>query len=145
MDLIKLNNLIHKTREIVEELESLALSTSRLQVCIIWDDVLSYVHYWDPRNPEPRIVYCQEGKADEDAMKEAACQALNLLSHKAYEMGVQWIGDYSWDELPEDFQKLQDVFNVEKKRIELEQKEIIGRSSHVVYHLQSKLPVSKSD
>lgn len=145
MNLEKLNQLIDTAKGLVEELEKLALATPRLQVCVIWDDVMTYVHYWDPRNPEPRIIYCQQGKADKDAVQEAACRALNLLSHKVYQLGIQWISDLPWEELPEDFQKLEEVFSVEKKKIEFEQKQIIGRSPHVVHHLQPKLQVSETD
>lgn len=145
MNLTRLTDLIQTAKNLVTELENLAIATPRLQVCVIWDDVMTYVHYWDPRNPEPRMVYCQEGKADEDALKEAACRALNLLSHKVHSLGIQWISDYPWENLPEDFVKLQEVFSVEKKKIEFEQKQIIARSPHVIHHLQPKLPVSESD
>ena len=117
------------------------LDTPRFQICIVWDEQLSYIHFWDPRNPEPRIVYYEMGKISKEMMNQYACHALNSLGIRTHEFGVQWISQYDWKELPENFEKLNQVFDVEVKEINDEQLEYIKESFDVIHSVQPELQV----
>ncbi len=87
---------------------------SGIEIKVIYNDSSSYVHYWDGRNPLPRIFLQEDKKVTKKEIVEQACVALNLLTPYAFDVGVKWTGDLPWEELPEQFQKLHDVFQIEK-------------------------------
>lgn len=148
MNLEKLNHLVSSLEPILAELKEEfllgSLASEKIQIVTVWDDDLSYIHYWDPRNPAPRILFIEKGKAKEKAMTEQCCQALNMLNNRSYKYGVEWTGDYPVNQLPEMFQELVGLFKVEIKELSSNQKYYIKRGDDVIYYLQSKPEVSET-
>lgn len=86
-----------------------------IEIKVIHNDSSSYVHYWDGRNAVPRVLLQEDKKVSKEDIIEQACVALNLLTPYAFDVGVKWNGDLPWTDLPEQFQKLHDVFKIEKE------------------------------
>lgn len=85
-----------------------------IEVRIEWQEHQTYIHYWDPRNPEPRIVLDREEGTSEAMVIEYACRALNMLTPNSFDTGLDWNSNLDWEKLPEQFQKLEELLTVRR-------------------------------
>jgi hypothetical protein len=145
MNLSKLNSLINELESVVSEFRKLTLSSEKIQIATVWQEDITYVHYWDPRNPEPRVFASVPFQLEEEKLSKILCSVLNLLTPTAHRLGVEWVGDFSWESLPENFEKLEQVFNIEHKELTEDQREYIRGTQYALYNLSSELPVQGSN
>lgn len=145
MNLNKLGSYVQEIEEILSKIKALTIASDKVQIATVRDEKMSYLHYWDPRNEEPRVLCSVPFELELKKFVAVAQTALNKLSPFAAQVGVQWIGDLDWKELPEGFQKLDQIFSIEKKELSEEQKEYIRGTQYALYNLSSELPVQGSD
>lgn len=82
---------------------------------IIDEENLFAIEQWDSEVLEPRVLaYFPDRLKIEDAIKHAT-KALNTLGIRAYKKQIYWNSDIEWKHLPENFRKLDMVYNVEKR------------------------------
>jgi hypothetical protein len=105
-----------------------------IQILAMWEKDFSYVHYWDDKNPEPTIIYLTKGEAPVEYMVEYICQAFNKLPPSSFERKLEYRANVGWPLLPENFQKLVDVFqHMEFGRPTTEEVEEMRRSEDVIH------------
>ena len=126
-------------------MQKLTIASEKIQIACVWEDDLTYIHYWHPNNDSPLPVCSVQLKLEEEALKKYLCTALNMLTVTSYKYGVEWIGDYPWDKLPENFAKLEKIISVEKKKLEEEQREYIKETQNALHYMSSKLPVQNGN
>jgi hypothetical protein len=86
------------------------------------------IEQWDSDLLEPRILtYRTDEISTEDVMKECT-KALNTLGIRAFKKQIYWNSDIDWDKLPENFRKLDKVYNINKTELSsILRNEIKGR------------------
>ena len=57
-----------------------------------------------------------EGDPTQDEISKAICQCLNRLNPTHYKWDVNFVGNISWDILPEEFRKIDTIYNVNKEK-----------------------------
>jgi hypothetical protein len=139
-----INNIEDLLAELKDELRPGPMVPEKIQIVAIWNGFLSYIHYWDPRNPVPRVLFIEKGKAKEKAMTEQVCQAFNMLNNRSYKVGIEFLGDYPRAQLPQMFEELFDLFKVEEKDLTEEEYYAIVRGKNVIHYMQSEPEVSEA-
>lgn len=145
MNLNRLSSLIQELESVVSEFRKLTLTSDKIQIATVWQEDMTYVHYWDPRNPDPRVLASVPFQLEEAKLSKVLCRALDMLSPTAHRLGVEWIGDFSWESLPENFEKLEQVLSIEHKELTDDQREYIKGTQYALYNMSSELPVQGSD
>ena len=141
----RLSSLIGELSYILDELKKLTISSDKIQIACIWEDDMTYVHYWHPSNDEPLPVCSVLHKLEEKDLQRSLCNALNMLTMTSYKYGLEWIGDYPWKNLPEQFHKLALVLTAEEKQLTEEQRDYIKEEQYALHHLSSELQVQDTD
>jgi hypothetical protein len=109
----EIRNKIAELEAGVNSLKDLLPKSSRpdgIQILVVLDEEVSYVHYWDGFNPEPFPLLIAKGEAPVEDVVEYTCRAFNKFGPDAFGKPIEFCSDLKWDQLPENFQKLVDVF-----------------------------------
>lgn len=93
------------------------------------------IELWDSELLEPRILsYYPEHKKFDDRNKECML-ALNQLGLRAFKKQIYWNSDHDWEDLPENFRKLDQVYKIEKRKLsDTVRNELKGRIN-ALYHV----------
>jgi hypothetical protein len=128
-----------KLEDIVSHIDYLVSELKHLKSKITMEDGLHFnvisngeifaIELWDTELLEPRILSYKPASMPRDLIKE--CQkALDSIacSPRAMRKQLYWNSDISWDELPELYRKLDQVYKIEKRELsEHLRDEVTGR------------------
>lgn len=93
------------------------------------------IELWDTELLEPRILcYYPEHKNFDDRNKECM-KALNMLGIRAFKKQIYWNSDHPWDDLPENFRKLDMVYKIEKRELSSNLREEVKGRINALYSL----------
>ena len=110
-----------------------------LHLSIISDEIFA-IESWDSELLEPRIL-CYYPNPEEvkgfNYVKEIE-KALNIItmSPRTFKKTIYWNSDISWDNLTEHFQKLDQVFKFEKRKLSDDLRTIVKGRINALYNLQ---------
>ncbi|MDD3412573.1 MAG: hypothetical protein PHY47_01090 [Lachnospiraceae bacterium] len=140
----KFVSLLEDLAFIVQSMQQLLMAPEKIQILNIQRDDFSYVHYWHPSNTEPMIILNAKEAMSDSYFQKYLCQALNKLTFTAGKTGVEWVGDFPWDKLPENFMKLDKVLPIEKRKITAEELDHIKETENAIHYMSSELQIQET-
>jgi hypothetical protein len=116
-------------QEIVSHINYLILELESLKSKILLEEGIHFnvisdedfiIELWDTEILEPRILtYTPNQNPLGDKVNHIAecVNALNTLGIRAFKKQIYWNSDIPWEDLPENFRKLDQVYNITKRQI----------------------------
>jgi hypothetical protein len=103
---------------------------------VIDEEKLFIIELWDSEVLEPRILSYFNDAIDEDLKKKECQKALNNLGLRAWKKQIYWNSDILWDDLSENFKKLDEIYKIQKRKLTNNSKEAIKERVNALYNLQ---------
>jgi hypothetical protein len=102
---------------------------------VILEDNVFIIELWDTDLLEPRILSYTNGSVEKAQTVREAQSALNQLGIRAFKKQIYWNSDLPWEDLTENFQKLDQVYKIEKRVLDIGLRQDIKERVNALYSL----------
>lgn len=126
----KVQNVMNELDKLKKELQLALWLEDGFTIYATTEEEGTMIGYVDPLMGGASICLIDstevEGNPTTEEKAKAICQCLNRLNPMHYKWDVNFVGNIPWEILPQEFQKIDQVYNVNKeKEIPLENLKII--------------------
>lgn len=135
----KLNDIVSHIDYLISELMHLRSKVAiedGIHINIVDDEGMFAIEMWDTDQVEPRALsYTNKNDSEiDDERKIKECMvALNALPFRAHKKQIYWNSDISWDKLPENFEKLDQIYKIAKRDLSDNTREELKRRMNALY------------
>lgn len=127
----------NRYQEIVSHINYLILELESLKSKILLEEGIHFnvisdndfiIELWDTEILESRVLsyYLNQNPLGKNINHTTECvKALNNLSIRAFKKQIYWNSDIPWEDLPENFRKLDQVYNITKRQMTNTLREVV--------------------
>jgi hypothetical protein len=134
----KIEDLVSHIDYIMSELKHLRTKMTLddgIHFNVILEDNVFIIELWDTDLLEPRILAYTNGSVEKAQTIREAQSALNQLGIRAFKKQIYWNSDLPWEDLTENFQKLDQVYKIEKRVLDIGLRQDIKERVNALYSL----------
>lgn len=120
----------------LKQLKSKISLESGIHFNVIDENKLFIIEIWDSEVSEPRVLSYFNDTIEEELKKKECQKALNNLGLRAWKKQIYWNSDIPWENLSENFRKLDEVYKIQKRKLTNSLRDTIKERVNALYNLQ---------